>query len=204
MYRKPVRNSEPVTAETSQREQCVGGAQLIIKPCGICEGSAQKLEAVFWEAESALITVLWVILLNAFAVKVLQSEGGQCCSLLSFHFIVTGFSTQWMCMRTSRSSMSFISSVIFSPFSLTALKKKKNYLWQGILSFFFFSFPFLPFFLLFLSWQPGWCLLHSLLLVIKNPCKRDTSMLITSSCVILMIPIMVFSPHNRQWVICAE
>jgi len=42
-----MRNTEPVTAETSQREQCVGGAQLIIKPCGISEGSAQKLEAVF-------------------------------------------------------------------------------------------------------------------------------------------------------------
>lgn len=44
---KPGRNTEPVTAETSQREQCVGGTQLIIKPCGISEGSAQKLEAVF-------------------------------------------------------------------------------------------------------------------------------------------------------------
>lgn len=65
-YREPMRNTEPVTAETSQREQCVGGAQLIIKPCGISEGSAQKLEAVFWEAESALITVLWVILLKCF------------------------------------------------------------------------------------------------------------------------------------------
>lgn len=47
-------------------EVCRGGAQLIIKPCGICEGSAQKLEAVFWEAESALITVLWVILLKCY------------------------------------------------------------------------------------------------------------------------------------------
>lgn len=37
-------------------------------------------------------------------------------ALLSFLFIVTGFSTQWMCTRTSRSSMSFISTVIFFSF----------------------------------------------------------------------------------------
>lgn len=81
-------------------------------------------------------------------------------ALLSFPLIVTGFSTQWMCARTSRSSMSFISSVIFFPFSLTAFKKKKNCLGQGFL-FLLYFFPFFFFFC-----EAGWGPLHSLHLVI--------------------------------------
>ena len=84
----------------------------------------------------------------------------------------------------------------FFPFSLTAFKKKKNYLRLGFL---FFSFSFLFFF-----GRLGEVLCIQYALLSKNQYNRDTQMLITSSYAILMLPIMVFSAYNRQWMTSAE
>lgn len=139
-YREPMRNTEPVTAETSQREQCVGGAQLIIKPCGISEGSAQKLEAVFWEAESALITVLWIILLKCFCSERFSVWGRA--TLLSPIISLHCYRLQHTVNVHEDKQILYVFhfKCYFFSFSLTAFRKNMNYLGQIFFSFFFSLF----------------------------------------------------------------
>lgn len=133
---------EIVTAETSQKEQCAGGTQLIIKPCGICEGSAQKLEAVFWETESALITVLRVILLKCFCSESFSVWGRA--MLLCYHFpslLQASAHSEYVQGQAGPQCLSF--QVLFFSLFINSLQEEKNYLGQGflfLLYFFFFSF----------------------------------------------------------------
>lgn len=92
--------------------------------------------------------------------------------------------------------MSFISSVIFFSLFINSLQEEKELLRAGFS--FFFSLSFFSF----LAMGEALCIHYALLS--KNQYNRDTQMLITSSYAILMLPIIVFSAHNRQWIICAE
>lgn len=143
MYRKPVRNTEPVTAETSQREQSVCGSTINNKALwNLWRFSTKAWSSLLRSRISFNYCTLGYSFKMLLQWKFLSLREGN--AALCYHFpslLQASAHSECAWGRADPQCLSF-QVLFFSLFSLTAFRKKKNYLGQGFL-FFFLSLSFL-------------------------------------------------------------